>query len=215
MLQSVKLTLKLLSVSVWLESKLMPWIMMFNLLLTSTVEEMDLFALIYHRCDPTQRLLIVERMKAIKKGKVPLLDSTVGLLIPLDGIKPFSFIRLKRRATGGASGSNHPPKKLRKDHDNSGNVSASTGRKSLAVIQDLFKCSTLNVEVGVATAATVPFITTSVTLTAEHKGGGDTDSIFGPNLRTQHLSKRFVNSSDSSYYSSVNAADEMESSLAI
>ncbi|GKC75335.1 hypothetical protein Tco_1126109 [Tanacetum coccineum] len=70
--------------------------------------------------------------------------------------------RKKRRATGGASGSNHPPKKLREDHGTSGNVSAITGGKSLAVIQSLLVHSTLNVEVGVAAVATVPFVTSSV-----------------------------------------------------
>nr|GEW22523.1 hypothetical protein [Tanacetum cinerariifolium] len=57
-------------------------------------------------------------------------------------------IKKKRRATGGASGSNHPPKKLRKDHGTSSNVSASTSRKSLAAIQGLLERSTLNVEAG-------------------------------------------------------------------
>nr|GEU41535.1 hypothetical protein [Tanacetum cinerariifolium] len=57
-------------------------------------------------------------------------------------------IRKKRRATGGASGSNHPLKKLRKDHGTSSNVNASTGGKYLAAIQCLLKRSTLNVEAG-------------------------------------------------------------------
>nr|GEV36713.1 hypothetical protein [Tanacetum cinerariifolium] len=94
--------------------------------------------------------------------------------------------RKKRRAIGGASGSNHPPKKLRKDHGPSGNVSASTDGKSLAAIQELFECSTLNVEIG---------------------GGGDTYSISRLNLRTHHPPERFVISLDSSHHSSTNAAD--------
>ncbi|GJT46621.1 hypothetical protein Tco_0955336 [Tanacetum coccineum] len=97
--------------------------------------------------------------------------------------------RKKRRATGGASGSNHPPKKLREDHGTSGNISAST-------------------------AATVPFITSSVTPTTEHEEGGDTDSISGPNLRTQHPSKRFVIYSDNSHHSSTNVADAEVASFA-
>ncbi|GKD85587.1 hypothetical protein Tco_1356741 [Tanacetum coccineum] len=71
----------------------------------------------------------------------------------------------------------------------------------------LLERSTLNVEAGVAAVETVPFVTSSVTLTAEHEGGGDTDSIFGPNLRTQRPSERFVISSDSSHHFSANAAD--------
>ncbi|GKE56528.1 hypothetical protein Tco_1495713, partial [Tanacetum coccineum] len=90
--------------------------------------------------------------------------------------------RKKRRATGGASGSNHPSKKLREDRDTSGNI-------------------------GVAATTTVPFITSSVTPTAKHEGGGDTDSISRLNLRTQHPSERFVISSDSSQHSSTNAVD--------
>ncbi|GKC54884.1 hypothetical protein Tco_1077629 [Tanacetum coccineum] len=89
--------------------------------------------------------------------------------------------RKKRRATGGASGSNHPPKQLREDHGTS--------------------------ETGLVAAATVPFITSFVTPMAEHEEGGDTDSISGPNLRTQHPSKMFVIYSESSHHSSTNDAD--------
>nr|GEW40716.1 hypothetical protein [Tanacetum cinerariifolium] len=44
----------------------------------------------------------------------------------------------------------------------------STGEKSLAAIQELFEKSTLNVEVGVTAAATVPFVTPSVSLMPEY-----------------------------------------------
>ncbi|GJZ72187.1 hypothetical protein Tco_0636038 [Tanacetum coccineum] len=76
----------------------------------------------------------------------------------------------KRRAVG-ASGSNHPPKKLREDHDTSGDAGASTGGKSLDALQGLLECSTLAAEVGVTTAATMPFVTSSVTPTPEREGG--------------------------------------------
>nr|GEV55874.1 RNA-directed DNA polymerase, eukaryota [Tanacetum cinerariifolium] len=72
--------------------------------------------------------------------------------------------RKKRRATGGASSSNHPLKKLREGYGTSGNVSAST-------------------------AAIVPFITSPVTPTAKHEGCGDIDSVFGPKLCIHHLSE--------------------------
>ncbi|GJW89522.1 hypothetical protein Tco_0164862 [Tanacetum coccineum] len=106
-------------------------------------------------------------------------DETVTILVDVEvqaaaADKPKGK-RKKRRATGGASGSNHPPKKLSEDHGTS--------------------------------AATVPFITSSVTPAAEHKEGDDNDSISGPNLRTQHLFKRFIISSDSSHHSSKNATD--------
>nr|GEY08260.1 hypothetical protein [Tanacetum cinerariifolium] len=56
---------------------------------------------------------------------------------------------------------------------------------------------TLPVEVGVAAAANVPFVTSSVT----------PDSIFETGLRTQHPAERFLISSDSSYDLNVNATD--------
>ncbi|GKE94563.1 hypothetical protein Tco_1579418, partial [Tanacetum coccineum] len=42
--------------------------------------------------------------------------------------------RKKRKVAGGTSGYNLPPKKLREDHDTSGNVGTSTAGKSLAVL---------------------------------------------------------------------------------
>ncbi|GKC60458.1 hypothetical protein Tco_1088056, partial [Tanacetum coccineum] len=121
--------------------------------------------------------------------------------------------RRKRKATGGASGSNHPTKKLKEDHGTSSDGSASIGGRSLVANQDLFKHSTLNVEVGVAAAATVPFVTSSVTPTPECEGGDNTDSVSGPNLRTQHPSERFVISSDYSHLSSINVADAEVASI--
>ncbi|GKB26158.1 hypothetical protein Tco_0865559 [Tanacetum coccineum] len=63
-------------------------------------------------------------------------------------------------------------------------------------------------EVGATAAVTIPFVTSSVTPTPERKSGGRTDSITGPNLRTQHPAERFVISSDSSHHSSANVADD-------
>ncbi|GJS19433.1 hypothetical protein Tco_0448065 [Tanacetum coccineum] len=119
----------------------------------------------------------------------------------------------KKEPASGASGSNLPPKILREDHDTSGDVGASTAGKSLAALQDLLDRSTLIAKVGVTAAATVPFVTFSVALTLEHKGGGHTDYVFGPNLRTQHPAKRFVISLDSSHHSSINAADVKVTSI--
>nr|GEU58402.1 retrovirus-related Pol polyprotein from transposon TNT 1-94 [Tanacetum cinerariifolium] len=70
----------------------------------------------------------------------------------------------EKKSHCGASGSNHLPKKLRKDHGTFGNVSANTNGKSLAVIQELFERSTLNIEIGVTATKTVPFITSSTLL---------------------------------------------------
>ncbi|GJV69812.1 hypothetical protein Tco_1485321 [Tanacetum coccineum] len=119
----------------------------------------------------------------------------------------------KKRRVVGACGSDHPPKKLREDHGTSGDAGASTGRKSFAAHLGLLERSTLAVKVGVTAAATVPFVTYSVTPTPEREGGGNTDSVFGPNLHTQRPSERFVVSSDSSYHSSTNVADAEVNSL--
>ncbi|GKA15493.1 hypothetical protein Tco_0695240, partial [Tanacetum coccineum] len=75
--------------------------------------------------------------------------------------------RKKRKVASVASGSALPPKRLREDHDTSGDAGASIARKSVDVLQGLLDRSTLAVEVGVTVAATVPFVTSSVSLTPE------------------------------------------------
>ncbi|GKG20489.1 hypothetical protein Tco_0380290, partial [Tanacetum coccineum] len=57
---------------------------------------------------------------------------------------------------------------------------ASTAEKSIAILQGLLDSSTLAAEVGVIAADTIPFVTSSVTPTPEHEGGGYGDSIIGP-----------------------------------
>ncbi|GJY98349.1 hypothetical protein Tco_0515259, partial [Tanacetum coccineum] len=114
--------------------------------------------------------------------------------------------RKKRKDVGGANDSNLPPKKLRADHGTFG-VSASTGGKYVVALQSLLECSTLLVEVGVTAVATLPFITSYVSLTLEREGGGRTDSVTGPNLHTQHPTERFVVLSDYPCHSSSNVAD--------
>ncbi|GJQ91330.1 hypothetical protein Tco_0002469 [Tanacetum coccineum] len=176
--------------------------------------------------------------KKIKEGQVPLLKSTRGRVVSLAGgavdgqENPVNadIVRIEdevpaiiadkpkgtRKKMKIASGANNfvlPPKRLMEDHGTSGDASASTAEKSLAVLQDLLECSTLAFEVGVTVAAIVPFITSSVTLIPEHEIGGRTDSIFGPNLRTQHPAERFVISSDSSRHSSANDADDEVTSI--
>ncbi|GKF40740.1 hypothetical protein Tco_0124082, partial [Tanacetum coccineum] len=177
------------------------------LLLFSFYAEMDLFAFINH-ADPI-KVRIGE--KQIEEGQSPLLESTrgrdaghdvnkegaadsqenpieVGIVriedeVPLTVAEKAKGSRKKRKAAGGASGSSIPPKKLRADH------------------------------VGVTAVATLPFITSSVSLTPEREGDGHTDSVTGPNLRTQHLAKRYVISSDSSHHSNANAADDEVTSI--
>ncbi|GKA23903.1 hypothetical protein Tco_0709936 [Tanacetum coccineum] len=122
-------------------------------------------------------------------------------------------VRKKRKAADGASGFGLPPKKLREDHGTFGDVGASTDGNYLVAIQELFEQSTLNVEVGVTAAATVPFVTSSVTPTLERKEGGRTNSVTGPNLRTQRAAERFVVLSYSSRHSSTNVADDEVTSI--
>ncbi|GJZ90499.1 hypothetical protein Tco_0662426 [Tanacetum coccineum] len=68
--------------------------------------------------------------------------------------------RKKRKAAGGASGSNLPPKKLRADHGTS-RVGASTGGKFVVALQGLLERSTLPIKVGVTAHLTERFVVLS------------------------------------------------------
>nr|GEV02999.1 hypothetical protein [Tanacetum cinerariifolium] len=171
---------------------------------------MELFAFINH-ADPTN-MRIWER--EVREGEVLLLqltrgggdaavadqveeiyhtiqDEGVNVVHAEDEIQAIvdekPKVQKKKRTTDGASGSNHPLKKLREDHGTSGHVGVSTGGKSLAAIQDIFEQTTLNVEVGVTVAAIVPFVTSSVTPTPERREGGPTDSVSMANLSSTSL----------------------------
>ncbi|GJT80727.1 hypothetical protein Tco_1055069 [Tanacetum coccineum] len=188
---------------------------------------MDLLAFI-HVADPT-KVRIVERESV--EGEVKLLDSTMGSVVPLLPVAPDcadneleAKIELvttakdtaivaverpkrqckKRPAVADAGGSSHPPKKLRGDHGTSGGIA--TGGKSPSVIKDLLVRSILNVEAGVETVATLPFVTSSVSATPKHEGVNPTDSVTGGNLRTVGPAEKFVISPDSSHHSSTHAS---------
>ncbi|GJT96841.1 hypothetical protein Tco_1092359 [Tanacetum coccineum] len=203
-------------------------------------DNMDLFAFIRH-ADPT-KVWIGERqieegqvplLESIEGRVIPLAgrneqggqDDNVEVVGPHDlneegdddvqaaaTDKP-KETRKKKKVAGSASGSNLPPKKLREDHGASGDAGASTAGKSLVALQGLLEHSTLAVELGVTAAATVLFVTSSVTLTPEREDDGHTDSVFWPNLLTQHPAERFVISLDSSHHSSTNAADAEVTSI--
>ncbi|GJX90136.1 hypothetical protein Tco_0343462 [Tanacetum coccineum] len=111
--------------------------------------------------------------------------------------------RKKRPTVADASGSSHPPKKLRGDHGASSRVA--TGGKSSSVVRELLASSLLNVKAGVEAVATLPFVTSSVSATPERKDDNPTDSVTKANLRTIGPAKRFVISPDSSHHSSTNA----------
>ncbi|GKC26244.1 hypothetical protein Tco_1033538, partial [Tanacetum coccineum] len=181
--------------------------------------EMDLFAFIHH-ADPI-KVQIGER--EIREGEVQLLELTRGCVVPLAGVNDQGDANIQgvggdamnegngdaavadyviqdeganieRRRADGASGSNHPSKKLKEDHGTSGDVGAST-------------------EVGVTAVATMPFVTSSVTPTPERGDGRPTDSVSTSDLRAQRPSKKFVISSDTPYDSSANATDDEFSSV--
>ncbi|GJZ32530.1 hypothetical protein Tco_0577966 [Tanacetum coccineum] len=178
--------------------------------------------------DPT-KVKIGEREHAEEESR--LLDSTIGRVVPLlpgdfaagggqeaeteivMGVRIFADEnvvtenpkrpRKKRQVVTDASGSSHHPKKLKWDHETSSG--AATGGKSPSVLKELLASSMLNVEVGVAVVATLPMITSSVSVTLEHKSGVPAYSITRLNIRTIGASERFVISSDSSHHSSTNA----------
>ncbi|GKF08163.1 hypothetical protein Tco_0042387, partial [Tanacetum coccineum] len=141
---------------------------------------------------------------------VLLLQLTRGRVVPL-AAEP-KRLRKKRKVVDGVSSSGLPPKKLREDHGVSRDASAGTAEKSLVVLQGLLDRSTLATEIGATSAATIPFVTSSVTPSPEREGGGHGDSITGLSLRTQLASERFVILTDSSHHSSIHAAaDEVTS----
>nr|GEU46363.1 beta-tubulin [Tanacetum cinerariifolium] len=112
--------------------------------------------------------------------------------------------RKKRPAVADASGSSHPPKKPRKDHIASSEVSM--GDKSPSVLRELLASSLLNVEAGVKAVTTLPFVTSSVSAMPEREDDNPTNSVTGDNLRALGPAERFVISLDSSHHSSTHAS---------
>nr|GEU36851.1 hypothetical protein [Tanacetum cinerariifolium] len=86
-------------------------------------------------------------------------------------------------------------------------------KKKRKVTDGLLERSTLATEVGVTAAATVPFVTSFVTPTPEHDGGGGGDSTAGPIIRTRPAPERFVVLTDSSHYSGTSVVDEKVTSI--
>ncbi|GJY97625.1 hypothetical protein Tco_0514535 [Tanacetum coccineum] len=175
-------------------------------------EEMDLFAFIRH-ADPT-KVKIGERK--VREGEVSLLELTRERVILLVGVNnqggaAAQGIDIEVDAEAQAIVADKPKKfRKRMTDDDAG---ASTAGKSLAALQDLLDKSTLAAEIGVTAAATVPFVTSSVTPTPEHEGGEYTDSVSAANFRTKRPTKRFVISSNTSPDSNANATDDEVSSV--
>nr|GEW36088.1 transposase (putative), gypsy type [Tanacetum cinerariifolium] len=151
--------------------------------------KMDLFAFIHH-ADPT-KVRIKEREDVgahvvneegaddsttyqIEKSDHVVQDEGANIVriedeVPATVAERAKGSRKKRKTTGGNSGSSIPPKKLRVDHDTSGSI-ASTGGKSVVVLQSLLEHNTLPVKVGVTAVAALPFITSSMSLMLERGG---------------------------------------------
>ncbi|GJT50904.1 hypothetical protein Tco_0977061 [Tanacetum coccineum] len=187
-------------------------------------EEMDIFAFI-HTPDPT-KVRVVKRER--NEDEPRLLDTTIGRTVPLLPVAPdradnelgASVERLscatetsreKKICGYGCGGASHPPKKIREDHGTPSGTSV--GSKSQSALQMLLAGAVLNVEVGVTTIPTLPFVTAFVSTTPEREDGDHTDSVVELNLRTIGASQRFVISSDSSHHSGPTIAEAEVDSL--
>nr|GEX55678.1 hypothetical protein [Tanacetum cinerariifolium] len=195
--------------------------------LSEFLVEMDLFAFIRHtdltkvkgavNDDVNERVNDVAKAGQAERGD-RVMDIRGIEIVANDEIQAIEAdqpkkIKTKRKVTDGAGGSVYPPKKLREDYGTSCDAEASVARKSLVTLQGLFERITLAAEVGVTTAATVPFAASFVTPTPEHKGGGGRDSTTGPINHTRTAMERFVVLTYFSYYSGTNAADEEVNSI--
>ncbi|GJS41643.1 hypothetical protein Tco_0566686 [Tanacetum coccineum] len=157
--------------------------------------DMDLFAFI-QVVNPT-KMRVVGRKRA--EGEEKLLDFTIRrvvLLLPVApahakseleaGVDSYKGIvcccnadapyhHKKKQAVKDASGSSHPPKKLKGDYGTSSG--AATGGKSPSVLKELLVSSIMNVKVSVEAVVTLPLVTSSVSTMPGHEGGHPSDSI--------------------------------------
>nr|GEU76681.1 transposase (putative), gypsy type [Tanacetum cinerariifolium] len=169
--------------------------------------EIDLFSFI-QVADPT-KVKVGEQEHPEEETR--LLDSTVGRVVQLLPVAPAHAKSELEASVMNASGSSHPPKKLRADCETSGEVA--TSDKSLSVLKELLASNMLNVEAGVAAIATLPLVTSLVSPTPEHESGAPVDSNTGLNLRTIGASERFVISLDSCHHSGTNASRAEDDSI--
>ncbi|GKB83456.1 hypothetical protein Tco_0950351 [Tanacetum coccineum] len=135
-------------------------------------------------------------------------EPTVPVTEPVETEIPGPKLSKKKRVTHGSErmpAASHPPKRLRADYGTTGG--SATGGKSPSVLNRLLQDSRLTVEQGVPALPTLPFITSSMTASPLEEGGGRTDSVTGPSLRTVGPSARFVVLFDSSHHSGAKSAD--------
>ncbi|GJW38943.1 hypothetical protein Tco_0064788 [Tanacetum coccineum] len=171
--------------------------------------DMDLFAFI-QVVNPT-KMRVVGRERT--KGEEKLLDFTVGrvvLLLPVAPARTESELEASMDRLFDEGGSTEQvDSAVGGGHD--ADIEQVTATKNVAVVTAErpirhHKKNILNVKVGVEAVATLPLVTSSVSIMSGHEGGHPTDSIIGINLRTIGASERFVISLDSSHHSSAYAS---------
>ncbi|GKA18839.1 hypothetical protein Tco_0698754 [Tanacetum coccineum] len=141
-------------------------------------------------------------------------EPTVPITEPVETKAPVPKRTKKKRVIRGSErmpAASHPPKRLRADYGATGG--SATGGKSPSVLNRLLQDSRLMVEQGVLALPTLPFITSSVTVSPLEEGGDHTDSMTGPSLLTVGPSTRFVVLSDSFHHSGAKSADPEVDSL--
>nr|GEV66996.1 hypothetical protein [Tanacetum cinerariifolium] len=126
----------------------------------SSPTEIDMFAFIHH-ADPTKG----NQNNDVQDGRVPVVNEESGDVVVADQIEGgdhviqdewVDFVRIEDEVPAAAA--------------------AEKAKVSRKKRKELFERSTLNVKVGVTAAATVPFVTSSVSLTPEREGVGRIDS---------------------------------------
>ncbi|GJU62398.1 hypothetical protein Tco_1244233 [Tanacetum coccineum] len=189
-------------------------------------EEIDLVSFI-QTADPTN-IRVGKRQRA--EGEPKLLDTTIGhvvTLLPIARARASSELEAsvdklfnegasdatpvqprhqrKRKTVVSDTGKpSHPPKKLRDNHRTL--TGPSVAGKSRSALQRLLVGVVLNPEVGVVALPTLPFITSSVSVTPEREDRDQTDFMAGANIRTITAPPKFVISSDSSHHLGANIA---------
>ncbi|GJZ11717.1 gypsy type transposase [Tanacetum coccineum] len=117
-----------------------------------------------------------ERGDSVSGGHgVDILQVSVTAEIVVEDAVPVQPKRQRKRKTvvSDAGEPSHPPKKLKEDHGTS--TGPSVASKSKSALQRLLTRAVLNLEVGVATLPTLPFITSSVSVTPEREDGNQSD----------------------------------------
>ncbi|GKA76383.1 hypothetical protein Tco_0782844, partial [Tanacetum coccineum] len=98
--------------------------------------------------------------------------------------------RKRKTVVVDAGKASHPPKKLMGGHGTPSRPSVAY--KSRSAVQRLLVGAVLNADVRGEAVPTLPFVTSSVSVTPEREGEDHTDSVVGHNLHTIGASQSFV-----------------------